>query len=108
MESVVTLPVGRQWFGCYATSASGAGLRLITSTGADWTYRDTGLPENRPLTLVLSAPEVHACLPLGGTVLVRQRGVEHRLEPGRFGLFAGAEPVTATHSAHCRVLGLAS
>jgi AraC-like DNA-binding protein len=107
MESVVTLPTGRQWFGCYATSQSSADLRLITNAGADWTYRDTGLPANRPLTLVLGATEVHACLPLGGTVLVRQRGVEHRLEPGRFGLFAGEEPVTATHSAQCRVLSLA-
>jgi AraC-like DNA-binding protein len=107
MESVVTLPPGRQWFGCYATSQTSADLRLITSTGADWTYRDTGLPANRPLTLVLGAAEVHACLPLGGTVLVRQRGVEHRLEPGRFGLFAGGEPVTATHSARCRVLSVA-
>ena len=107
MEAVVTLPVGRQWFGCYATGPASADLRLVTNAGTDWTYRDTGLPANRPLTLVLGASDVHACLPLGGTVLVRQRGVEHRLAPGRFGLFAGAEPVTATPSAQCRVLSLA-
>jgi AraC-like DNA-binding protein len=111
MEAVVTLPVGRQWFGGYTAGGDHADLRLISdnSTGADWTYRDTSLPAQRPLTLVKpgGTPEVHACFPLGGTVLVRQRGVEHRLEPGRFGLFAGEEPVTATPSAQCRVLSLA-
>ncbi|HEY4457271.1 MAG TPA: helix-turn-helix transcriptional regulator [Pseudonocardiaceae bacterium] len=106
MEAVVTLPVGRQWFGCYATNQSGADLRLITGAGGEWTYRDTGLPARHPLTL-LKPGGATACLPLDGTVLVRQRGVEHRLEPGRFGVFAGEEPATATYSAQCRVLNLA-
>jgi AraC-like DNA-binding protein len=115
-ERHVTLPVGQQWLGCYArlgdaTSDYRADLRLITNNSGrfDWTYRGTGLPAHRPLSLVKpgGAAEVHACLPLGGTVVVHYRGVDHRLEPGRFSLFADDEPMTATHSAQCRMLSLA-
>ena len=114
-ERHVTLPVGQQWLGCYARLGDPgtyrADLRLVTngSSPFDWTYRGTGLPAHRPLTLLKpgGAAEVQACLPLGGSALVRYRGAEHLLEPGRFSLFAGDEPMTATHSAQCRMLSLA-
>ena len=83
-ERHVRLPVGQQWLGCYArlgdtTGDYRADLRLITSTsgGFDWTYRGTGLPAHRPLSLVNpgSTAGVHACLPLSGTVLVDRKSV---------------------------------
>jgi AraC-like DNA-binding protein len=115
-EQHVTLPVGQQWLGSYARLCDPAtdyraDLRLITSnsSGFDWAYRGTGLPPHRPLSLVKQgdAAAVHACLPLSGTVQVRYRNSDRLLEPGLFGLFGGDEPVTATHSAQCRMLSLA-
>lgn len=72
-------------------------------TTLDWTYDGTG-------TNVRLFPCADAltclCLPVDGSLRLRQRGSDFVLTPGYFALFTTGEPLTVQHSARSRTLCL--